>query len=372
VATAWPPGTLDGERSIESKEVIEAGHLKRSWVLGLWQITALRWSVLALLLAVYAVLSLAPFDWRFPTRLVNGAAKIADGWAFRTPGIVIAEPPLAWLESARKAEALELSLEVRPRASRQVGPARMLTISEDVYDRNLTLAQDGDDLVLRLRSEDTDSNGTDNGSPVATLDNVLPAGKWITIDLGIRPGNLTIAIDGHRALDVPLPPSVLTTWNPSYGLALGNEMTCNRPWLGEIRKAVIAAPGSFTDYALAGQAEAPADCRIMRHPPKLVPFHPFYPRDALLNILMYLPLGCLLGLMARTRSARSFAMLVLATAVVSLTFESTQLFLVSRFPSIDDLIFNTLGGAVGIWLGLWLMTRLAPLLAARSKSAHAG
>jgi glycopeptide antibiotics resistance protein len=77
---------------------------------------------------------------------------------------------------------------------------------------------------------------------------------------------------------------------------------------------------------------------------------------------MYLPLGCLLGLMARTRSARSFAMLVLAAAGVSLTFEFTQLFLVSRFPSIDDLICNTLGGALGVWFGLWLMTRLAPLL----------
>jgi VanZ like family len=334
-------------------------------LLGLWRFGLVRWGALALLLAIYAMLSLAPFDWRIPTRIVNGAAQIAEGWAFPTPGIVIADPPLAWLRSAREAEALKLSLEVRPAAGRQAGPARLLTISEDIYDRNLTLAQDGDDLVLRLRSEDTDSNGTRDGNPVARLTNVLPAGEWVAIDLGIRAGRLTIAIDGMQKLDAVLPPSVLATWNSTYGLALGNEITCNRPWLGEIRKAVIAGPGGATDYALPGQAQAPATCWTMSHPPKLVPLLGLNLQDALINTLMYLPLGCLLGLLARRTSARSFGLLVLMVAGVSLAFETAQLLLPSRFPSIDDVIFNTLGGTLGIWLGFWLTKRLAPFLPAR-------
>lgn len=334
-------------------------------ILALWQVTGVRWVALALLLAIYAVLSLAPFDWRIPQRIVNGAAQIAEGWTFPTPGIVIADPPFAWLRSAQEAEALELSLEVRSAASRQAGPARLLTISEDIYDRNLTLAQDGDELVLRLRSEDTDSNGTRDGNPVARLTNVLPAGEWVAIDLGIRARRLTIAIDGKQKLEAVLPPSVLATWNSSYGLALGNEMTCNRPWLGEIRKAVIAGPGGATDYALAAQAQAPATCWTMSHPPKLVPLLELNLQDALINTLMYLPLGCLLGLMVRGRGALTFGMLVLMVAGVSLAFETAQLLLPSRFPSIDDVIFNTLGGMLGIWLGFWLTKRLAPFLPAR-------
>lgn len=334
-------------------------------LLGLWRFGLVRWGALALLLAIYAMLSLAPFDWRIPTHIVNGAAQIAEGWAFPTPGIVIADPPFTWLRSAREAEALELSLEVRPAAGRQAGPARLLTISEDIYDRNLTLAQDGDDLVLRLRSEDTDSNGTRDGNPVARLTNVLPAGEWVAIDLGIRAGRLTIAIDGMQKLEAVLPPSVLATWNSTYGLALGNEITCNRPWLGEIRKAVIAGPGGATDYALPGQAQAPATCWTMSHPPKLVPLLGLNLQDALINTLMYLPLGCLLGLLARRPSARSFGLLVLMVAGVSLAFETAQLLLPSRFPSIDDVIFNTLGGTLGIWLGFWLTKRLAPFLPAR-------
>jgi hypothetical protein len=275
---------------------------------------------------------------------------------------VIAAPPEL---TAAPVEALDVSLEVRPLSSIQAGPARILTISSDAYERNLTLAQDGDDLVLRLRTQKTGRNGLHKGLPAARVAKVFEAGRWVAIDTRIRPSLLTIAIDGVERVSAALPPAVLATWDPGLGLALGNEMTCNRPWLGEIRRAVIAGPAGTTDYALAGQAAAPAGCRIMRHPPKLVPFHPFSPRDALLNTLMYLPLGCLLGLMARTRSARSFAMLVLTAAGVSLTFEFTQLFLVSRFPSIDDLIFNTLGGALGVWLGSWLMTRLAPFLETR-------
>jgi glycopeptide antibiotics resistance protein len=96
-----------------------------------------------------------------------------------------------------------------------------------------------------------------------------------------------------------------------------------------------------------------------------VPFVPLYLDDVLLNILMYVPLGCLLGLLVRRRDRRTFAALVLTVAAMSLAFETAQLLLPSRFPSVDDLICNTLGGALGIWLGLRLRPRLAAWLPAR-------
>jgi VanZ like family len=334
-------------------------------ILALWQFAWLRWSALAVLFAVYAFVSLEPFDWYLPTRLVNGATQIADGWAFPTPGIVLAaSSPLPWLASAREAEALELSLEVRPGASQRGGRIHsqdiytILTISKNLDNSNLTIAQEGDDLVLRLRSEDTDSKGRRDGRPVARLKNVLFAGKWVAIDLGIRPGRLTIAVDGHQELEAPLPPSVLATWNPDYDLALGNEVTCNRPWLGEIRNPVITVPDGSTDYGEAHQVDRPGVCSSP--PPKLVPLVKLDPVDAALNFPMYLPLGCLLGLMVLRRSWGNFVALVLVVVSVSLTFELAQLFLASRAPSVDDVIFNTLGGALGIWLGFRLAKQAAP------------
>jgi VanZ family protein len=158
---------------------------------------------------------------------------------------------------------------------------------------------------------------------------------------------------------------VLATWDRSFGLALGNEMTCNRPWLGDLRHVVITGPDGATPLARPGEVELPATCRPVEHPPKLVPLVPLNLVDALRNTAMYLPLGCLLGLLARHRSRRSFAALVLTVAGVSLAFETAQLLVPSRFPSIDDLICNTLGGALGVWLGFRLSRRLTAWLPSR-------
>jgi hypothetical protein len=351
--------------AIESKDAIAAMCPSRWSLPRLRQVPALRWSALAVLLAIYAVLSLEPFDWRFPGRVANGAVALADGWSFPTAGIVIADPPLDRFAAAVETETLDVALEVRPRAAGQTGPARILTISQDAYRRNLTLAQDGDDLVLRLRSEDTDRNGTRDGRPVARLGDVLAAGEWVAIEVGLRPGRLTIAIDGVPQLSAALPSAVMATWDPSFSLVLGNEMTCNRPWLGDIRNAMITGPDGATSYAGLGQVDRPAACWTTLHPPKLVPLVPLDLIDTLRNTMMYVPLGCLLGLMVRSRNRRTFGALVLAIAGISLTFEAMQLLVPSRFPSIDDLIFNTLGGALGVWLGFWLSKRLAVWLPAR-------
>lgn len=349
-----------GGNAIETHQLIETG---RRWsIAASWRLWPLRWAALAALLALYAVLSLQPYDWRIPWSLANGVVPLAEGWDFPAAGIVIAGPPRALLASARRAETLDVTLEVRPASIDQTGPARILSLSPDAYRRNLTLAQERRDLVVRLRSQDTDTNGLRDGKPMARLADVFEAGRWVTIELQLRPGRLTIAIDGVQELAAALPPVVLGSWNSRFGLALGNEMTCNRPWLGTIRKALITGPDDARDYALAGQADNPPHCSVTRHPPKLVPLYPLDRVDAVRNTLMYLPLGCLLGLLVATRSARTFGMLVMAVAGISVGFETAQLFLESRFPSIDDVIFNSLGGALGVWLGFWLAKRTAPWL----------
>jgi hypothetical protein len=294
----------------------------------------------------------------------NGAVALPGGWSFPTAGIVIAEPPLEWLGSAIAAETLDISLEVRSRAAGQTGPARILTISPDAYAANLTLAQERDDLVLRLRSAASDGNGNLDGRPVARFRNVLTPGEWVAIELRLRPGRLTLAIEGATRLATALPPAVLATWDRSFGLALGNEMTCNRPWLGDLRHVVITGPDGAT-LVPQHEVDLPPTCRPFEHPPKLVPLFPLDLGDALRNIAMYLPLGCLLGLLARHRNRRSFAALVLTVAGVSLAFETAQLLVPNRFPSIDDLICNTLGGALGVWLGFELRRRLAGWLLSR-------
>jgi hypothetical protein len=210
--------------------------------------------------------------------------------------------------------------------------------------------QENADLVLRLRTQDTDLNGLRDGEPLARIRDVFARARWVAVDLDIRPGQLAIAIDGRPAVVDALPPEVLQTWDPDFSLALGNETTCDRRWLGEIRTAVVEAPGIKRDYATAENVRRPASCWVIGYMPTLVPLRLFLVEDALRNTLMYIPLGVLFGLMLRSRARVAFARGVLAIVGVSVTFEITQLFVASRFPSIDDVLFNAVGGSLGLGL----------------------
>jgi VanZ like family len=327
----------------------------RGSVLSVWQSRpAVRWATLALVLGVYAMASLEPFDWQIPRHVANHAERTRDGWRFAASGIVIAQPPHDWLEAARAAETLTLFLLVRSHSAAQTGPARIVTMSWDTHMRNLTLAQENGDLVLRLRTQQTDLNGLRAGEPLARIRDAFGSARWLSVDLHIRPGQLTISLDGRPAAVAGLPPEVLRTWDPAFSLALGNETTCDRPWLGEIRAAVVKVPGHERDYADAENVRAPASCWVVGYMPMLVPFRSFLIEDAFRNTLMYIPLGVLFGLVMRWRGRFAFVGSLLILVGVSVTFEIAQVFVASRFPSIDDVLFNAVGGGLGLTLALLL------------------
>jgi VanZ like family len=317
---------------------------------------AIRRAILGAVVALYAGPSLEPFDWEVPRQVPNHAERLPDGgWRFAEPGIVTAQAPHDWLEAARGAESLEISLIVRPLLAAQSGPARILTVSRDTHLRNLTLGQEDDDLALRLRTRDTDLNGIGADGAFARVEDVFRGGAWTRIDLKIEPGALSVSVDGEPALHAELPDAVLSTWDSALDLALGNEMTCDRPWLGEIRQAVIKAPGDRQrDYARAEGVDVPAACWVIGYPPAIVPFRLFLAADAARNVLMYLPLGFVVGLLLRSTSRRAFAGGLLVVLGVSVLLELAQLFVASRFTSIDDTIANAAGGGLGLGLAFWL------------------
>ena len=307
-------------------------------------------------MALYGGLSLEPFDWEVPRRVPNHAEHLSDGgWRFAEPGIVTAPAPHDWLEAAQDAESLEISLIVRPLLTAQSGPARIFTLSRDTHLRNLTLGQEDDDLVVRLRTRDTDLNGIGANGAFARVEDVFQGGVWTRIDLRIEPGALSVSVDGEPALNAELPGAVLETWHSSLDLALGNEMTCDRPWLGEIKEAAIKAPGGRQrNYARARGVDVPSTCWVIGYPPAIVPFRLFLVADAARNVLMYLPLGFLVGVLLPSTSRRAFAGGLLVVLGVSVLLELAQLFVASRFTSIDDTIANAAGGALGLGLAFWL------------------
>ncbi len=78
--------------------------------------------------------------------------------------------------------------------------------------------------------------------------------------------------------------------------------------------------------------------------------------DLWLNVVGYLPLGWLLA--ARRRGARAWLAATLGCVLLSFTVEALQTFLPARVSSNVDWAMNSLGGALGAALAIWLAPRL--------------
>lgn len=303
---------------------------------------------------VYAILLLWPYDFT-GAHFGNGAeATLNGGVSFQKPGIAVAQKPLTWLMPAVQSQELDLSLRFRSSIANQTGPARLVTLSKDTFTRNLTIAQDGADLTLRLRLPKTDDNGLIDKQPILRIPNVFPTKDWVHLQISIRPDALRVTKDGEVLLRDALPARALEGWDLAHKLALGNEHSLSRPWIGEIQSARIRSGDVTTiDYALPETLRLPAVIVISAKPPKLIPFKNLNAKDALANILLFVPFGVLLGVFIRDAGGgppRWYLAFggVLLIVLVSASFETLQIFVPPRAPSIDDFIFNIGGGTLSL------------------------
>ena len=315
------------------------------------------WLALAMATALlaYAAVLLWPYDWE-PARYVQNRAESLPqgGIRFPGPGIAHTRAPPEWVAAAMRARELKVDLQVRSLAPEQAGPARIMTLSLDPGRRNFTIGQEKADLILRLRSPASDLNGTVDGAPVASVPDVFQSMEWRNIELRVGPGQLELLVDGRVAARRPLPEDPFENWNPSYVLALGNELTYNRPWLGEIRRAVVRAGNTEVDYARSSELEMPERFWLLWTTPQLIPLQDSGAWDLIRNVILFIPLGVMIAAWHGRRLGRPAWRAILLLAAISASFETLQLFIPVRSPSIDDVIANTLGGSLGVLLVRWL------------------
>ena len=322
------------------------------------------------LLAAYAVASLYPFyplRWGFPRLVSNSAQWLPGGGiSFAAPGLARTLDPPGWLVPAARADRLEVLLRLRSFDAAQDGPARIFTVSSGPRLRNLTLGQEGADLILRLRTPATDQNGTlAGGAPVARIEQLFRTPDWHDLRLAIAPAGLSLEVDGRPRAALALPPKPLAGWDLAFPLALGNELSKDRPWLGEIARAVVRSPTGAVDYGRPGALVLPKRFWSALGPTTLVPFREGSLRDAALNLAGYLPLGLLLGFWSRKRvGASRVAWLIGFVFAISATFELLQFVVPERHPSTTDLLLNTMGGGVGVLLAHRSRRRTPPAVEA--------
>jgi len=341
-------------------EVAKFAHPRFDW---LWRLVRIG-ATASVLIAILGA-TLYPFDWR-PPRTSNGATyHEAGGLEFRDMGIAYTSAPPPWLAAAMKSHKLEIALDVDTASDHQQSPARILTLSQDIHHRNLAIDQQSRDLSIRLRTPGRD----DNGMAPITIPEVFRRPGWVEIRLRIEPARLMVWINGEVRLNQGLPAAPLKKWNPSYRLALGNEFTGDQAWLGKIRRAVVTADGGSVDYAVPGALEVPARYWFFQRRFNFIPLWQTSWTDRLNNILLFMPLGLVLGLAARRDGWISNCKIVILVSSLSTIIEVLQIALPGRYPSLSDIIFNTFGGMFGLALArllkgkpaqTFLMTRKSP------------
>lgn len=153
---------------------------------------------------------------------------------------------------------------VRPAATDQSGPARILTLSPNGSQRNFTLGQDGNKFDVRMRTTQTTDNGIPStSSPARSLTTNLTHVVF-TRD---RNGRTRLYLDGKLSVE-RTQEGTTVNWDGSYRLGLANEFSNDRPWRGTYRLVALfnrdllpheveqhfqAGPSPGATPALAGQ-----------------------------------------------------------------------------------------------------------------------
>jgi VanZ family protein len=343
-----------------------------------------------LLLAGYGLLVLTLMLW--PFRLDIGCVLCANGVAWDEAGLVLRQPGLLRTPQppadlgARLIEGDGLTVEavVTPETLEQGGPARIVSYSRGPGRRNFTLGQEGDAVVFRLRTSETDPNGL--SFEVAAPDS-LQAGRRHHVAVTFDFSELRIYVDGRLRRRAASPGGQFSAWSRAQVLLVGNELGGRRPWQGRIESVAIhdrsLSAAELAERASSrGRLDGPVAYDFSAGPSAgvrdrgtlhlgvdlaqpavfanisdraLLSEEPRRPSDIGTSFVLFYPLGVFAALgIGRLRGRPAAALLVAALFV--LLAESLQFFVASRTSSLIDLS----AGLAGCACGVLTATRLRP------------
>ncbi len=332
---------------------------------------------LACLLAVTA-LYLWPFRLTLaPVFHVNDAATTGDppGVTFAHNGMLRTKaPPPGFYAAFAAGGGLTVEARVTTASLDQSGPARIVTASSSPDDRNFTLAQEGADLVFRLRAGAADPNGV---ATQARVPAVFVPGREQRLAVSYDLATLAVWVDGSLRGTFPAAGD-LSAWDPGYPLAVGNELTGDRPWRGTISAVTIHARALSPPFPAGDDGAAvwsydfrdgwaePARGPALTRPwgylpgtyPDLLTPHARRLSDAAHGVLAFAVLGALLlPLVARGRPAYAIPVAAVLVALIATSLESFQIYVDGRTSSMRDLAAAIAGGLAGVGLRAWLLDR---------------
>ena len=141
------------------------------------------------------------------------------------------EPPTEFFNSFVDAKGFTVEVYITADNIEQIGPARIVTYSLDPYQRNFTLGQTNDSLILRLRTTESDLNGI---YPHFRVDKVFEVDKKQHITVTYDGKSEKLYVDGKQRRVSFLLKGNFSNWDPKAFFVLGNEFTGDRLWRGSL------------------------------------------------------------------------------------------------------------------------------------------
>ncbi|MFO1054368.1 MAG: VanZ family protein [Planctomycetota bacterium] len=304
--------------------------------------TRARWGLGVLAVAFLAV-AVWPFRPELPRSFANGARRDGSALALPSAGRLTGDAaPI--VDAARAAGALVLEVEITGHEAMQRGPARIVELGTDHEHADLTLGQDGADLIVRFRRAGAD----DSGTPPLVVTDALRDAAPVAVRFTLTATRATLAVDGVSRAALELGGDTFRNWYREATLILGDSPVGDRSWIGRIERASITAGERVFDLLDDRTTSAPP--RIMVWPARLrqvfaqrfVP--PFDFVEVLLNLLAFVPIGFVAARAFPRESARSA---LVVGFLLSLSMETLQFGCAERIPSLVDLAVNLCGTGLG-------------------------
>jgi mono/diheme cytochrome c family protein len=153
-----------------------------------------------------------------------------------TPITIASDGPATKLiDAIRKTGELSIEVWLTPSDLKQSGPARIVSLSIDPSQRNFTLGQDKGRLDIRLRTSSTDNNGQPS---TAGPENSLARTLTHVVFTRSAGGEVGLYQDGKKIVSGKVAGD-FANWSNDFRLSIANEITGDRPWLGDLHLVAI-------------------------------------------------------------------------------------------------------------------------------------
>jgi len=164
------------------------------------------------------------------TTIQNGVLKISGSTAIHSVNDLS-----IFAKAISRTNEITIEVWIQPENLSQKGPARIVTISKNPNERNVTLGQEGDHYDIRLRTTRTSTNGLPSvASPKKTVETRLQH----VVYSRDRSGMARLFVDG-RMIEEQKVPGELQNWDGRYRLGLANEHGGDRVWKGDIHLVAL-------------------------------------------------------------------------------------------------------------------------------------